>query len=222
VSTAPTAVDTWGGDLSAGTVNLVFSNALGEIEGLLSMPTSSWDKSGTRLQPTEVRFSGMLRNISDGVANEFLNGSFTATSTGFASFDASAPYSAANNYARSLRFVGQVTAPNRPMLELSLGAEQLMDSADGSTQHVTLQYRSIVNGTPRLVVNVAGVPAAGSSKVNSFRLTEASANLSMEWLDGANTINLVQGDSRLVGSINARSGLVTFSDGSLVSLDIGL
>ncbi len=60
---SPTAVRSAGGTLRAVTVNLVFSNARAEFEGLLSMPTSAWDKSGTSLQPTELRLSGMLRNI---------------------------------------------------------------------------------------------------------------------------------------------------------------
>ncbi len=217
-----TAVRTAGGTLSAVTLNLVFANANAEFEGILSMPTSSWDKSGTSLQPTELRLSGMLRNISNGTANEFFSGSFTAKSTGFASHDATAAYSATNSYTRSLSFVGQVTAPGRPLLELSLGAEQLMDSADGSTQSLSLQYRSIVNGTPRQVVTVAGTREAGSSQVNRFRLAEAGANLSLSWLDGASTVNLVHGDSRVIGSVNTGSGVVSFTDGSLVSLSVGL
>lgn len=217
-----TAVSGFGGTLRAVTLNLVFSNAHAEFEGLLSMPTSAWDKSGTSLQPTEVTLSGMLRNINAGVTTEFLSGSFTAKSTGYASYDASQPYSATNRYTQSLRFVGQVTAPNRPLLALSLGAEQLMDSDDGSTQSMTLQYRSIVNGTPRLVVNVAGTRAPGSDSVNRFQLTEAGSNLSMTWLDGAAAVDLVHGDSRTVGSVNTGNGVVTFTDGSVVSLDVGL
>ena len=87
---------------------------------------------------------------------------------------------------------------------------------------MTLQYRSIVNGTPRLVVNVAGTRAPGSDTVNSFKLTEAGSNLSMTWLDGAAAVDLVHGDSRTVGSVNTGNGMVTFTDGSVVSLDVGL
>ncbi len=157
-----------------------------------------------------------------GVANEFLNGSFVAKSSGYANYDATRPYAATNRYNRSLSFVGQVTAPSRPMLELSIGAEQLMDSDDGSTQSMSLQYRSIVNGTPRVVVNIAGTRAAGSAEINRFQLTEAASNLSMTWLDGADAIDLVHGSSRVVGSVNGRNGLVSFADGSVVSLDVGL
>jgi hypothetical protein len=217
-----TAVRTAGGTLSAVTVNLVFTKADAEFEGILSMPTSSWDKSGTSLQPTELRLSGMLRNIGNGSTTEFFSGSFTVKSSGFANYEATAPYSASNRYTQSLSFVGQVSAPNRPLLELSLGAEQLIDSDDGSTQSLSLQYRSIVNGAPRLVVTVAGTREGGSSTVNRFRLAEAGANLSLSWLDGASAVELVHGDSRVIGSVNASSGVVTFSDGSLVSLDVGL
>jgi hypothetical protein len=219
--TAATAVRTWGGDLSAATVSLVFTKADAELEVLLSMPTSAWDKSGTWLQPTELRASGMLRNISGDTVTEFLKGTFIAKTTGFASFDATAGASSTNNYARTLSFAGEVTAPGRPLLALSLGAEQLMDSDDGSTQSMTMQYRSIVNGTPRLVVNLAGTRDA-STGLARLRLTEASANLSMTWQQGASNVELVHGTDRLIGSVNTSSGVVTFADGSLVTLDVGL
>ena len=219
---SPTAVRSAGGTLHALTLNLVFSTASAEFEGLLSLPSASWDKSGTRLQPTEATLSGMLRNISGGVANEFLNGSFTAKATGYADYDATVPYSATNRYTRSLSFVGQITAPGRPTLALTVGAEQLVASDNGSTESLTLQYRSLVSGTPRLVVALSGTRDAGSASVNRYRLTEAGANLSLSWVDGANSVDLVHGDSRVVGSISTSSGVVTFSDGSLVSLDVGL
>jgi hypothetical protein len=218
--TAATAVRTWGGELSAVTLNLVFTTPQAELEAVLSMPSSSWDKTGTSLQPTELRVSGMLRNISNGVTNEFLKGTFTAKSSGYDSFDATLAYSATNSFTRSLSFVGEVTAPSRPLLALSLGAEQRMDRSDGTTQSMTMQYRSIVNGTPRLVVNVAGTRDA-STGATRLQLTEASANLSMAWQDGAANAELLQGD-RLVGSVNTKSGVVSFADGSLVSLDVGL
>lgn len=219
---SPTAVDTWGGTLSAVTLNLVFSTPAAEFEGLLSMPTSAWDKSGTALQPTELRASGMLRTVSNGVTSEFLKGSFVAKTTGYDLFDATVAPSATNSHSRSLSFVGEVSAPGRPLLSLSLGAEQLMDSAAGSTPSMTLQYRSIVNGTPRLVVNLTGSRDAATG-LRSLQLTEAGAGLSMRWQDGASsTVDLVHGDSRVIGSVNTRSGVVSFADGSLVSLDAGL
>lgn len=218
---SPASIASGGGGLRTAALNLVFTAPDAEFEGQFAIASSTWDKSGTWLQPTEVRLTGMLRNISNGTANEFVNGSFVARSAGFAAYDATAAYSTSNRFSRTMSFVGQVTAPGRPLLELSLGAEQLMDSASGSTQSLNLQYRSIVNGVPRLVVNVAGTREGSSSVVNRLRLTEAANNLSMSWLDGASTVDLVQGGGRVIGSISD-SGLVTFSDGSLVSLDVGL
>lgn len=219
---AATAVSSAGSDLTGGALNLVFSTATAEFEGVLEISGSVWDKSGTLLKPTAAKLSGALRNSAGGVTTEFLKGVFTASSTGYASFDATQAYSATNRYSMDMRFVGSLTAPGRPVLEISFGGTQLMDSNDGSTQGVTLQYRTLVAGQPRLVVSVTGSRDATTGEVNRFKLTEASAGLSLNWVDGASAVELVQGDSLVIGSVNMSSGVVTFSDNSFVSLDVGL
>ncbi|MBL8349871.1 MAG: hypothetical protein JNL87_06115 [Burkholderiaceae bacterium] len=219
--TAPTAVSPAGGELSGGALNLVFSTPQAEFEGLFEIGASAWDKSGTELLPTRLKISGALRNIEAGTPTEFLAGVFTASSSGYAGFDATQPYSATNRWAVDVSFVGTVSAPKRPAMEVSFGATQLIDSDDGHTQGMTLQYRTLVGGKPRMVVSVAASPDPASGKINRFKLTEASAGLTMEWLADAAKVDLLH-DGAVIGEVDTGSGLLTFKDGSFVSLDIGL
>ena len=84
-----------------------------------------------------------------------------------------------------------------------------------------MQYRTLVNGVPRTVVDVTGSPNA-AGEIKNFSLTEASANLSLRWIDKATTIKLMSNTTLEIGSLNTATGLATFTDGSSASLDIGL
>ena len=61
----------------------------------------------------------------------------------------------------------------------------------------------------------------GGNGVMSFALNEAASNLSLNWVDGATSGNLMQGTS-LVGTIDENTKMLTFSDGQFMSLDFGL
>lgn len=220
--TAPTAVSSAGGEISAVTLNLAFATPTAAFEGVLSFGDSIWDKSGTEFQPTKATFSGAARNTTvAGVTTEFLSGVFTANTTGYAGFDATKTRSASNSFGTSAQFVGKVSAPNRPVLEITFGGTHLSNSHDGVTQSASLQYRTLVNGVPRTVVNVTGSPNA-TGQIKNFSLTEASANLSLNWIDMATTIKLMSNTTLEIGSLNTATGLATFTDGSSASLDIGL
>ena len=93
---------------------------------------------------------------------------------------------------------------------------------DSNIQSSTLQYRTLVNGNPRTVVNVTGTPDATGKTIGQIKLTEASANLAMTWKPGDTTIKIFNADTLEIGSLNTASGVVTFKDGSTMSLDIGL
>lgn len=201
-------------------LNLVFANAAAEFEGLFAVSDATWDKSGTALLPTKATLSGALRTVSNGTASEFLKGVLTATASGVAAYDASAAFSASNSYSVDLAFTGTVNAPNRPTLELTLGSGWTFDTADGRAKSVALQYRSLVNGAPRSVVTLTGDRDA-SGNVGSLKLAEASSDLSLTWTRGASTADLMKGTTK-IGTLNTATGLLTFSDGSFISLDIGL
>lgn len=216
-----TAVRTSGGQLSAMTLNLVFGLPTAEFEGLLSLPESAWDKSGTSFAPTKATLSGALRNIGSAGSTEFLKGTFTATTTGYAAFDATKAMTATNNFQVSASFAGSLTATNRPTLEFTLGTSTTAFDMDANgVKQLTLQYRTLVAGVPRTVVSLTGdrLPSGDYA----IKLTEATSKLSMAWTGKPATVDLLVNDSTKVGSLATGSGLLTFIDGSFMSLDIGL
>lgn len=218
------AVAPAGHDVSGFELDLVFGTPTAEFEGLLSVTGATWDTSGRYRVPSDAKLSGALRTLSAGVATEFLSGAFSLTSTGYGSFNNSLPSSPSNSYTIGASFVGTVTAPGRPVLEITLAASQLMDTADGggTPKGATMQYRTLVDGKPRLVVSVTGSVDPVTHQINKFTLTESSANLGMSWMGGASTVDLLYGGSLKIGSVNLGNGLITFSDSSFVSLDVGL
>jgi hypothetical protein len=205
------------GTVSAGTLNLAWTTATAEFDGTLSLTDSVWDSSGSVFSPQRAELTGSLRNISGGVTSEFLRGSFVATITGFATHDATQPPSATNRYTEAFTFSAAVAAPNRPRLELTIGASKTSDALDVSS--MTMQYRSVVNGAPRIVLGATAT--LDGSGVASYTLTEASANLRMEWRETDATSALFQGTTP-VGTLNNGNGVLTFVDGSFISLDAGL
>ncbi len=216
-----TAVRTSGGQLSAMTLNLVFGLPTAEFEGLLSLPESAWDKSGTSFAPTKATLSGALRNIGSAGSTEFLKGTFTAMTTGYAAFDATKAMTATNNFQVGASFAGSLSAANRPTLEFTLGTStSAFDMDANSVKQLTLQYRTLVAGVPRTVVSLTGdrLPSGDYA----IKLTEATSKLSMAWTGKPATVDLLVNDSTKVGSLATGSGLLTFIDGSFMSLDIGL
>lgn len=205
------------GTVSAGTLNLAWTTPAAEFDGTLALTDSAWDSSGTRFSPQRAELTGSLRTVSGGVASEFLRGSFVATLGGYANHNATLPLSASNRYNESFSFVAAVAAPNRPRLEFSVGASKTSEQPDLGS--LTLQYRSVVNGTPRTVVGATA--SRDASGVVSYGLTEASANLRMDWREADATSSLFQGTT-LIGTLNHGNGVLTFVDGSFISLDAGL
>jgi hypothetical protein len=214
---SPTAVSPFGGTFSGGTLTLTWTTPSAEFEGSFSATDSVWDTSGTSLSPTRVTLAGSLRNINAGQVQEFLNGRIDATVTGFDGYDNTQPDSTSNFHTVAFTFVGQVTAPGRPVLELS--ASSSLRSYEDEPSAVNLQYRSIVSGTARNVITVTGT--RGGNGVMSFALNEAASNLSLNWVDGATSGNLMQGTT-LVGTIDENTKMLTFSNGQFMSLDFGL
>ena len=214
---SPTAVSPFGGTLSGAAMTLTFTTAASEFEGSFAIADSVWDASGTSLVPTKVTLAGSFRNIAAGQAAEFLSGSLNATMTGYDGYDATANDTADNHYTVGLAFTGKVTAPGRPVLELT--ASSSLKSHEEDVSAVSLQYRSVVAGSPRTVVSVTG--SRGSNGTMNFALSEAASSLSLTWADGASTGNLMQG-STLVGTIDENTRMLTFTNNEFISLDFGL
>ena len=209
-------------ELSAVSFDVLFETPTATLEGIVSATDSAWDKTLTQSIPTKVSFSGRLAAITGGISTEFLSGTVTANATGYAAYDASKALSASNGYTETLSFVGSLLAPGRPRLEITLGAVVWTDSHTNQLQSSSVQYRSLVGNTPRTVVNVSATPVTtGASRMN-VKLTESVSNLSLAWVGGDATVKLTIGGTQEIGSVNTGSGLVTFADGTSMSLDFGL
>jgi hypothetical protein len=214
---SPTAVAPFGGTPSSVALTLKWTTAAAEFEGSLSIADSKWDASGTRLLPTSASLAGALRNISADATQEFLAGKLTATMAGFDTYNATQPDSTSNFNTVTLGFEGKVSAPSRPVLDLTVGVSK--KSYEDKPSTMNLQYRSLVAGTPKHVIAMAGT--RGTDGVMSFTLTEATSNLSLGWVDGAASGDLKWGTTK-IGEVGKDAHGVTFSNGEFMSLDIGL
>ena len=164
---------------------------------------------------------GALRNLGSAGSTEFLKGSFAATLTGYGAFDATQPRTPSNSFQLSASFAGSLTASNRPALEFTLGTStNATEIAASAVKQLTLQYRTLVAGVPRTVVSLTGDRLANGDY--AAKLTEATSKLALAWTGSPSTVDLLVNDSTKIGSLDAGSGLLTFVEGSFMSLDIGL
>ncbi|WP_201495180.1 hypothetical protein [Rubrivivax sp. A210] len=201
-------------------LDLVLATAGAKFEGIFAASETLWDKSRSVPLPTKLSFKGILSTIEAGVTTDFLTGTFTATASGWTDFDATQPQLATNRYTQAVSLVGTATAPGRPQLELSFGAQLQTNNQQGQALGTSLQYRSVVAGVARTVVAITGSPDA-AGEINRFTLTEASANLAMSWVGGATTISLTSGGVE-IGVLDVGRRLITFKDHTSMSLDLGL
>lgn len=198
-------------------LDVAWSTPTAEFEGVLKLGDVVLTKPGTDYMPTRGVLSGALRTIASGTTTEFLKGTLTATVAGVANYDERLADSASNFVTGNLTFVGSVSAPSRPTLEFTIGTS--MKSHEDQASSVNFQYRTLVTGTPRMVI--AGSSTLAADGTRQFTLTEAANNLSMSWTGEPTTAKLMKG-STVIGEIDARTKMLTFSDQSFLSLDMGL
>lgn len=213
----PQAVSSAGSELATAALNVVWTTPQAEFEGSFSATESTWDKSLTTHAPTKLALSGALRTIEGASTTEFLSGRLDVALKDAAIYDDTAPASASNFVTVDAKFVGKVTAPNRPLLELTMGTSHKSHETEPAL--VTMQYRSVVNGSPKRVIDLS--VSRNASGVATLTLTEAASSLSLTVADGATSANLLSG-STVVGTATRSTGLLTFADGSFISLDMGL
>lgn len=213
-----TAVATAGGEISGGAFDVLWTTPSAEFQGKLALTEAGWDKSQTLLAPTKLEISGALRTVDSGTKTEFFAGKLTLSASGLAQYDDRLPSSSNNYVSIDATLQGAVTAPNRPQLELTVGTS--MKTSEKKPALVTVAYRSLVNGTPKTAVNLTASRNAAGVVVLS--LNEAASNLSMSVTEGAATADLLVGGSTVVGRLTTKDYLLTFVDGSFVSLDLGL
>lgn len=198
-------------------LDLAWTTPTAEFEGVLKLGDVVLTKPGTDYRPTRGTLSGALRTVASGTVTEFLKGTLTATLTGVANYDERLDDSTTNYLTGGLTFVGTVTAPSRPTLEFTIGTT--MKSHESDAASVNFQYRTLVAGTPRMVISGSSTRAADGTR--QFALNEATNQLSMSWTGSPTTATLKR-NSTVIGTIDASTKMLTFSDQSFLSLDMGL
>lgn len=205
-------------------LDLVYATPGAAFEGVVSVSDPAWDKSKTSYIPTKESFVGTLTTIdaASGARTDFLTGTLGGSASGFATFDATQPLSPGNNYTQAVTFVGTVTAPGRPVLEVTLGGSAQTNAHVSYALPATLQYRSLANGQPRTVINFTASPAAApSTDLTRFTFSEAASGLTAAWQKTDATTKLMAGNAE-IGTVNLATNVITFKDGSVMSLDFGL
>ncbi|NDY92994.1 hypothetical protein [Ideonella livida] len=205
-------------------LDLTWGNSASQVQGVLALDNGTLDKSGTRLAPTSWSFTGSLRNAdASGVMKDVITGRLTVDVSDFAQYDAALAEvegdSASNHFTMGFSFTGTLTAPSRPVLEVTMSTSMTSDQSTDPAA-MALQYRSLVNGSPTVVVTISGTRDANTGLYH-FQLHEATAALRMDWLEGATTADLYASDT-LIGQFDSDSLLMTFVDHSFISLDTGL
>ncbi|NML14969.1 hypothetical protein [Azohydromonas caseinilytica] len=207
------AVAAAGTEVGAATLNVVWATPGAEFEGRVAATEPAWDKSQTLLAPTRLEIAGALRTVNGASKTEFFAGSFTLGLAGLAAYDQRQPHGADNFVTLTGSLQGKATAPSRPQLEL--GVATSVQSHLRVPSVVVVDYRSVVNGKPKLAVSVsASRNDAGALVLN---LSEATAGLAMSVTENDATADLKLNNGSVIGRLE-RNGRMTYVDGSFESL----
>jgi len=202
-----------GSELGVASLDVLWSIPGAEFEGRLAAGSPVWDQSGVRYLPTRVSLQGRLANIEAGVKTDYLQGKASVSVAGFDQYSALSPTSASNFYTVNATFSGNVTAPQRPLLAVTLGTS--WKACEDAPKTATLEYRSFSGGSPRAAISVAAnVDASG---VATFTLTETMKGISVTAREDATSADVMSGGTTKIGVLDANSGVLTFTDNSFVS-----
>ncbi len=213
-------------DQSANTAKLdlafsSFSNTnTATLNGVLMVDTPATDKSLTSTIPTHMQFSGTFSNTSGGVQTDFLKGVFDVNIKNYNNFDFTKPASVNNTPTEDLTFTGSLTAPDQPRLELIFSTSGKAYNMGDTALATSLTYNRYVGTTSTRSV-VFTITRANATAKNQATVSEATSGFSMSFTDGDKTTKVYANGSE-VGTLDLNSGLLTFKDGSIVSLDIQL
>ena len=158
------------------------------------------DKNNLNYDPTHVEFSGAVKDAANA---EFFSGNIVWDVTNYAGFDCSQPESSTNFAPETLSMKGIVSIPNRPQLILELaGKKTAFDT--GSARFVYLQ-----GSDPSVTVTVSRT----SGNLFGIYTATNSQGVGMNWKSTDTSTSLMKNDVA-VGTLDFRSGRLTFIDGS--------
>lgn len=191
--------------------------------GVLTADSPVTDRSKTDTVPSRVKFEGALSNVSSsGVRTDFLQGTLEAVVSKYDQYDATKPESASNTADLTVTFSGSVSAPDQPRLELVLSATgKNYDTSSLSTLSIT--YNRWVGNTKSRAINltIERTPAVAAAPARErLTLSEAGSGLFMAYNKDEANVDIQSGGSK-IGVLQVSKGLATFTDGTVVSMDLG-
>jgi hypothetical protein len=151
-----------------------------------------------------------------------LQGALDIGISNYDKYDATKPASVSNAAAVTVTFTGSVTAPDQPRLELILSATGMTNDTDNLSS-TTMSYNRWVGNTKARAINVTveRIPAAATAPARErLTLSEAGSGLFMAYNKGDANVDLQSGGSK-IGVLQVSKGLATFTDGTVVSMDLG-
>ena len=173
--------------------------AVSTLTGDLKISAFKLDASGTSYIPTLVAFSGSVQR--NGVT--FFEGALTGEALNHASFNNILPRSSSNVETQRVGFMGKVSIPNRPVLNVNLSATQ-NDTGSSATTTTALggQY---VQGP--LTINLSG---AGNAASNTVTL-ESTSGVKLE-IDKSKSIYPLTKSGQAVGQYSTLTNRITYTD----------
>jgi hypothetical protein len=201
---------------TAASLDVAWTTPGAEFQGTLAIGNRVASQDGAQVIPASVSASGTFTNIDSGTRTDFASGTFTVAVSRFAQFNAAQPITAQNDFSVDASFSGSLTAPGRPLLRLTLGTT--VRSSENQPSSVSLQYRSIVSGTPRTAIDFTATRA--STGVPTVTLADLGSGVSVSATRGAASADVLLNNTTKIGAVNLDTGVLTFTDGSFVSVEL--
>jgi hypothetical protein len=206
-------------DVTSAALDVSWAVPTAEFRGTLSIGTRVTSADGAQTIPGTVSVGGTFTNVDNGTRTDFASGTFTVKVTGFDQFKAAQPRVSPNDFAVDATFSGSVTAPGRPLLRLTLGTTAR--NSAGEPTAVSLQYRSIVAGTPRSAIDISLTrPLGVDGATPTVTLADLSSGVSVSATRGAASADVLLNNATRIGVVNLDTGVLTFTDGSFVSVEL--
>lgn len=207
----------------SGLLDLSFSATSGtttsSLSGVLKAGTPVTDKSGNRTVPSKINFTGTFSNtVSGGTPVNFLQGAIDVETKNYNSYDVRLIESLTNTPTQVITFTGTVTAPDQPKLEILLSTSGKSFNLQDTAMAAELAYNRYSGVVKNRTVTIA-LTRTSNTSAKTVSLIESTSGLSISFVDSDKTAS-VKVNGVEVGTWNFSSGLVTFKDGSVVSLDI--
>ena len=192
-----------------------------KLSGVIRADTPVKDKSGNDTIPSKINFTGTLSNSAGGGEPvNFLQGVIDLETKNYKDFDIRLAESLTNTPTQVLSFTGSVTAPDQPKLEIVLSTSGKSVNFQDTAMGAELAFNRYSGGVKNRSVTIS-VSRTSTTSAKTVSLIESTSGLSMSFLDNDKSA-IVKVNGAEVGTWDLSSGLVTFKDGSIASLDIKL